>query len=52
VRYDGHKLRTFDEDTLVELLFRFVRMSQKSNQQETIYVIKDILRKIGPMGLT
>lgn len=49
--YDGFTLRTMDEEKLVDLLFRFVRMSDKKNQQETINAIKEILLKIGPSGL-
>lgn len=49
--YDGFKLQTFDKERLVDLLFRFVRMSNKKDQEATINSIKEILRKIGPSGL-
>ena len=47
---DGHKLKVFNEESLVDLLIRFVRMSDKKTQQETINEIKDILIKLGPKG--
>lgn len=46
---DGYKLKFFDEESLGEILLRFVRMSDKKYQQGTINEIKEILRKIGPM---
>lgn len=47
---DGFKLKIFGEEDLVDLLFRFVRMSSKKYQQETINEIRHILRTIGPAG--
>ena len=47
---EGHKLKFFDEKELVDLLLRFVRMSNKKYQQKTINEIKNILEKIGPEG--
>jgi len=47
---DGFKLKYVDEESLVDLLLRFVRMSDKKHQQETIIEIKKILQKIGPKG--
>lgn len=47
---DGFKLKCLDENTLVDLLLRFVRMSDKKAQQETINEIKFILKTIGPEG--
>ena len=47
---DGFKLKLLDEDNLIDLLMRFVRMSDKKHQQETINEIKHILRIIGPKG--
>lgn len=44
---DGHKLKAFNEESLVDLLIKFVRMSDK---KETINQIKEILIKIGPKG--
>ncbi len=45
---DGHKLKLIDESNLIEILIRFVRMSDKKDQQKTINEIKDILNKFGP----
>lgn len=47
---DGHKLKFFTEEELTDLLLKFVRMSDKKHQQETINEIKEILIKIGPKG--
>jgi len=41
-----------DEEKLVDLLLRFVRMSDKNHQQETIDEIKQVLRTIGAGGFT
>ena len=45
---DGYKLKIMDEAYLVDLLIRFVRMSDKKDQQKTINEIKKILQKFGP----
>ena len=45
---DGYKLRVMDESKLVDLLIKFVRMSDKKDQQETINEIKKILINFGP----
>jgi len=47
---DGHALRFASDDELVDLLLRFVRMSDKKEQQKTIDDIKEILRTVGPGG--
>lgn len=47
---DGYKLKILDEENLTDLLIRFVRMSDKKDQQETINEIRNILIKIGPSG--
>jgi len=47
---DGFKLRCLDENRLVDLLIKFVRMSDKKHQQETINEIKYILKTIGAGG--
>ncbi len=47
---DGYKLKIFSEEELIDLLLRFVRMSEKKHQQRTINEIKKILIKIGPKG--
>ena len=44
---DGHKLDLFNKEQLKELLIKFIRMSKKNNQQETINEIKTILKTIG-----
>ena len=49
---DGFKIKCLNEEKLVDLLLRFVRMSDKNNQQETINEIKHILRTIGPTGFS
>jgi len=48
---DGYKLKIFSEEELIDLLLRFVRMSDKKRQEQTIDEIKNILIKIGPKGL-
>jgi hypothetical protein len=45
---DGYKLKIMDESKLIDLLIRFVRMSDKKTQQETITEIKRILTNFGP----
>ena len=49
---DGFKLKCLKEEELTDLLIRFVRMSDKKHQQETIDEIKQVLRLIGPRGFT
>lgn len=49
---DGFKLKCFDEDGLVDILLRFVRMSDKKSQQKVIDEIRHILRTIGPSGFS
>ena len=44
---DGSKLRYVDEEALITLLLKFVRMSDKKHQQETISEIKHVLKTIG-----
>ena len=48
---DGYKLKIIDKSQLIDLLIKFVRMSDKKNQQETINEIRKILLKFGPEGL-
>jgi len=45
---DGHKLKVMNRERLVDLLIRFVRMSDKKEQQETINEIRKILTNFGP----
>lgn len=47
---DGYKLNVLSEEELVNMLMRFVRMSDKKHQQETIDKIRKILINIGPKG--
>jgi midasin (ATPase involved in ribosome maturation) len=47
---DGYKLKLIDESKLVDLLIRFVRMSDKKDQQETINEIKRVLINFGSEG--
>lgn len=47
---DGFKIKCLEEEKLVDLLLRFVRMSEKNHQQETINEIKHILRTMGAGG--
>lgn len=47
---DGHALNIMDEAKLVDLLIKFVRMSDKKTQQKAIDEIKDVLRKVGERG--
>jgi hypothetical protein len=47
---DGYKIKTLNEMGLSDLLIKFVRMSDKKDQQKIINEIKIILRKIGEEG--
>ena len=47
---DGYKLKIMDESKLVDLLIRFVKMSDKKDQQKTINEIKRVLAYFGPEG--
>ncbi len=47
---DGYKLKIMDQEKLSDLLIRFVRMSDKKDQQKVINEIKSILRKLGEEG--
>lgn len=47
---DGYKLKVMDETALADLLIRFVRMSDKKEQQKVINEIKKILLYFGPEG--
>ena len=47
---DGYKLKVLSEEQLTDLLLKFVRMSDKKDQQKTINEIREILIKIGPYG--
>ncbi|MDP3917139.1 MAG: hypothetical protein Q8Q42_02520 [Nanoarchaeota archaeon] len=43
---EGDKLKIFSKEELTNLLIKFVRMSDKNNQQKVIDEIKDFLRNI------
>ena len=47
---DGYKLKFLNEEELIDILLKFVRMSDKKHQQKTIDEIKTILKTIGPKG--
>lgn len=47
---DGFKLKCLDKEHLVDLLLRFVRMSDKKHQQRVISEIKHILKTVGASG--
>ncbi|MBI4152545.1 hypothetical protein HY495_02435 [Candidatus Woesearchaeota archaeon] len=49
---DGYRLRCYSEAELITLLIRFVRMSDKKQQQQTIGEIKYILQIIGLSGFS
>ena len=47
---DGHKLKYLSSWELKDLVIKFVRMSDKKDQQKTIDEIKHILRSLGEEG--
>ncbi len=47
---DGYKLKIMEESKLVDMLIRFVRMSDKKYQQQTINEIRRILINFGTDG--
>ena len=49
---DGFKLKCTNQAYLVDLLIRFVRMSDKKHQQQTIDEVKHLLVTIGPSAFT
>ena len=44
---DGYKLKVMDESKLIDLLIKFVKMSNKKDQQKTINEIRRILARVG-----
>ncbi len=44
---DGHILKFGTADEIANLLIRFVRMSEKKDQEKVISEIKDILKSLG-----
>jgi len=49
---EGNTLRVMDKSLLTELLIKFVRMSDKNYQKQTINEIRNILIKLGPEGFS
>lgn len=47
---DGFKLKIMDQSKLTDLLIRFVRMSDKKDQQKTIDEIRKVLLNFGLQG--
>lgn len=47
---DGFKLKILNLGELSDLLIKFVRMSDKKDQQKVINEIRDILKKVGKEG--
>ena len=47
---NGYKIKVLSEKDLSDLLIKFVRMSNKKEQQKVIDEIKSILRKFGEEG--
>ena len=47
---DGYKVKFLKAEELKDLLMKFVRMSEKKDQQKTIEEIKHILRSLGEEG--
>ncbi|MBU2562450.1 MAG: hypothetical protein KKF68_02195 [Nanoarchaeota archaeon] len=47
---DGFKLKILDFGELSDLLIKFVKMSDKKDQQKIINEIKDVLRRVGNNG--
>lgn len=47
---DGYKLKFLKIEELRDLLIKFVRMSDKKDQQKVIEEIKQVLRSIGEEG--
>ena len=47
---DGYKVKFLKTEELNDLLIRFVRMSEKKDQQKIINEIKHVLRSLGEEG--
>jgi hypothetical protein len=47
---DGYKIKILKADELKDLIIKFVRMSDKKSQQQTIEEIKMVLRSLGEEG--
>ena len=47
---DNYKVKFLSAEKLRDLIIKFVRMSEKKNQQKTIDEIKEVLRTLGNEG--
>jgi len=47
---EGNKLNFYSKEELIDILMKFVRMSDKDAQQKTINEIREVLIKIGIKG--
>lgn len=47
---DGHKIKILKSSELKDLVIKFVRMSDKKDQQKTIEEIRIVLRNLGDEG--
>lgn len=47
---DNYRLKFLKKEEIEELLIKFVRMSEKKDQQKTISEIKNVLRNLGDEG--
>ena len=47
---DGYKIKVLMAQELKDLIIKFVRMSEKKDQQKTIEEIKKVLRNLGEEG--
>ena len=47
---DGYKIKFLKSEELKDLVIKFVRMSDKKDQQDTIEEIKNVLRSLGEEG--
>jgi hypothetical protein len=47
---NGHKIKFLKTEELKDLIIKFVRMSEKKDQQQTIDEIKTVLRNLGEEG--
>jgi hypothetical protein len=47
---DRSNINILSREELIDLLLKFVRMSEKKNQQKVINEIRNILIKLGPHG--
>ena len=47
---DGYKIKFLETEELKDLIIKFVRMSEKNNQQKVINEIKNVLIRLGEEG--